>query len=155
QCTPTGRYEIHELLRQFGTEKLAEQTSEDLKTSEVLEVRDRHCAYYCTLLQAREVDLKSTQQHLALTEIEADHENIRLAWSWAAEQRQVERLAQATDGLGFFYDWRGRYQEGENAFQMAAEKLPPSYQTLPLLAKLSAWQALFCRRRGRIEQAHQ
>src|SRR5262249_51696030 len=100
-------------------------------------------------------DLKGARQQQALAEIQAEHDNIRLAWNWAAEQGQVEQLSQAMDGLGFFYDWRGRYPEGESAFQIAAEKVLPSYQTLLLLAKLSTWQALFCRRRGQMVQAHQ
>src|SRR5688572_2317935 len=59
------------------------------------------------------------------------------------------------DGLGYFYDWQSRFQEGESAFQMAAEKLKPTIETLPILAKLLAWQALFCQTKGQTEQARQ
>jgi tetratricopeptide (TPR) repeat protein len=145
----TGRYELHELLRQYGAEKLAQTPTAEATT------HDRHSAYYCSFVQAREADLKGARQHLALAELRADRENIRLAWTWAAQQRQVERLAQAMDGLGLFYDWRGHFQEGKSAFQMAAEKLTPSAETLPLLAHLFTWQALFCRRLGQTEQARQ
>jgi predicted ATPase/DNA-binding SARP family transcriptional activator len=151
----SGRYEIHELLRQYGAEKLAGQTAEVSETSAVSAVHDRHSGYYCSFLQAREADLKGARQQLALSEIQEEHENIRLAWRWAAEQGQVERLAQAMDGLGFFYDWRGRFQEGEISFRIAAERLNPAIETLPILAKLLAWQALFCQTMGRTQQAHQ
>jgi predicted ATPase len=115
----TDRYELHELLRQYGTEKLEEQTAEILKTSAVWAVHDRHSAYYCALLQTREAGLKGPEQQLAFAELQAEHENIWLAWNWAVEQGQVERLAKAMDCLGFFYDWRGRFREGEIAFQLA------------------------------------
>jgi predicted ATPase/DNA-binding SARP family transcriptional activator len=149
------RYEIHELLRQYGAEKLAAETAEASETSTVSAVHNCHSAYYCAFLQARETDLKGARQQLALAELQAEHENIQLAWRWAVEQGQVEQLAQAVDSLGFFYDWRGRFQEGESVFQMASGKLTSTTETLPILAKLSAWQALFCRRMGRTEQAHQ
>src|SRR5207244_12551091 len=45
QQTPGGRYEIHELLRQYGAEKLAE-------AGESEETRSRHAAYYLALVEA-------------------------------------------------------------------------------------------------------
>jgi hypothetical protein len=59
QHTPAGRYEVHELLRQYAAEKLTgqtptAQTSKVFKTFEVSDVRDRHSAYYTTFLQQRE-----------------------------------------------------------------------------------------------------
>jgi predicted ATPase/DNA-binding SARP family transcriptional activator len=149
QRAPTGRYEIHELLRQYAVEKLS-QLPGDSETA-----CDRHSAYYCTFLQEQEADLKGARQHLALATLQVEHDNIRLAWNWAAEQGQVERLAWSMDGLGLFCDWRGHYSEGKIAFQMTAKRLTPSSETLPLLARLSAWQALFCQRMGQTEQAHQ
>jgi predicted ATPase/DNA-binding SARP family transcriptional activator len=161
QRTPSGRYELHELLRQFGAEKLFEYApvwpDQDGpgEASAVLDIRDRHSAYYCAFLQAREAGLKGPQQSHALAEIQMDYENIRLAWRWAAEQGQVERLAQAVDSLGFFYDWSGRFQEGENAYRFSAEQLATdaSVDRFLLLSRLLTWQALFCRRLGQPEVA--
>ncbi|MCP4426195.1 MAG: protein kinase, partial [Chloroflexi bacterium] len=134
-----GRYRIHELLRQYGADKLAED--EERETA----VRDRHCAYYCRHLQNLEVDLKGARQQKALTEIEADSQNIRVAWNWAIEQGQAAQLEQAMFSLGCFYWWRGPFHEGEAIFAAATEKLI----TLPDQSLLSAqtliWQGQFKR----------
>ena len=57
------RYEMHEVLRQYATEKLR------LSPEEIIEVRDRHCEYYATFLQERENLLKGDKQKETLAEI--------------------------------------------------------------------------------------
>jgi predicted ATPase/DNA-binding SARP family transcriptional activator len=134
-----GRYEMHELLRQYAAEKL------DAAPAASEAVRDRHSAYYAACLQQWGADLKGARRGAALTEIGVDGENARAAWDWAAGRGQVERLAQATDGLCDFYRQRGRYQEGEVACRMAVEKLAATTSSVGLrvLAKALAWQASF------------
>jgi tetratricopeptide (TPR) repeat protein len=163
QRTPTGRYEIHELLRQFGAERLAEQRPVALAPARpeeslaVWNVRNRHSAYYCAFLQEREERLKGAGQQLALHELEVEAENIRLAWQWAIETEQIEPLDQAAESLGLFYLWRGRYSEGETAFRLAAAKLDlrESGNKSRVLAKLLTWQAVFIRIQGNLELAGQ
>ena len=115
--TPAGRYEVHELLRQYATEKL-DQTPAASEAA-----RDRHSAYYAAALQQWAADLKGPRQQAALAEIEAESENARAAWNWAVEREQVEHIGQALEGLCLFYRRRGRYQEGEAACRTAAGKL--------------------------------
>ena len=98
-----GRYEVHELLRQYAAEKLDQSPAASETT------RDRHSAYYAAALQGWAADLKGPRQQAAMAEIEADSENARAAWNWALERGQVERLEQAMEGLCCFYEWRGRY----------------------------------------------
>jgi predicted ATPase len=65
------RYDLHELLRQFAAEKLqAEPGAEE-------RVRDRHSAFYLTLLQRKEAEVKGPQQLTALDEIEREFETVR------------------------------------------------------------------------------
>ncbi len=52
--------------------------------------------------------------------MEAESENIRAAWHWAADEAQVGRLDDAMEGLFYFCWYSGRYQEGCAAFQAAA-----------------------------------
>jgi hypothetical protein len=51
----------------------------------------------------------------ALGNLTRGSENIRVAWLWAMEQGQVERLAQSMEGLALFYWLRGRYEEAKAA----------------------------------------
>ncbi|UCC88139.1 MAG: tetratricopeptide repeat protein, partial [Anaerolineales bacterium] len=145
------RYQIHELLRQYGAHKLAKNPAREA------EVRDRHSAYYCAALGQREAALQGTRQQAAIAEIEADIENAQVAWDWAVAQGQFERLDQALDSLAQFYEWRGRFQEGEGACRQAAQKLaaqePGPEQRI--LAKVLAWRGVFSWRMGNAQLADQ
>jgi DNA-binding SARP family transcriptional activator/predicted ATPase len=88
------RYDLHELLRQYGCERLAADTERDYAT------RERHSAYYCATLQVWEADLTGARCRAALAEIEADLGNVLLAWEWAVKKTDVGRLNRAVDGLG-------------------------------------------------------
>jgi len=143
--TSMQRYEMHELLRQYAAEKLAQSPCAHRA------MHDQHCAYYAGASQAWATDLRGPRQQAALGEIEADIENVRAAWSWAVQQGQVEYLARALDGLCHFYEWRGRWQDGEAACRMAAtmlEDVPPG-DGLRVLAKVLSWQSVFGDRLGR------
>jgi tetratricopeptide (TPR) repeat protein len=111
-------------------------------------VRDRHSAYYAAALGAWEVDLRGPRQKEALEEMAADIDNARAAWNWAVERGDVERIAQAMQGLCRFYERRGRFQEGEAACRLAAERLEEMEKELPgeglrALARAWGWQGLF------------
>jgi predicted ATPase/DNA-binding SARP family transcriptional activator len=145
--TSTGRYDIHELTRQFAAEKLSR--SPDTENA----VRSRHSAYYRAFLQQRETDLKGARQQTAVAEIEMELKNAQVAWNWAVVQRKIEWLTGAMESLGLFYEWRGRYREGEAAFRLAAEQLatPDSGEETRFLARSLVWQALFNNILGRSE----
>ncbi|MCG8351867.1 MAG: tetratricopeptide repeat protein [Chloroflexales bacterium] len=101
----TGRYEIHELLRQYGEEKLRNDPKEEQQA------RDCHCAYYMGFLARREAVLKGRHQRTALEEISAEMENIWAAWQWATQHSAVCLIAQAIEALGLFCEIRGRPHE--------------------------------------------
>jgi predicted ATPase/DNA-binding NarL/FixJ family response regulator len=112
-----GRYQIHELLRQYAAEQLV-QSPED-----VARVYDLHCRTYANFLAGRNKALEGGRQRDALNEIEAELENIRAAWQWATEQLKVEEIQKSMDALGVFYDFRGRYLEGVRAFEQTLQRL--------------------------------
>lgn len=142
---PTGRYDVHEVLRQYAAEKLAQSPEGDAP------VRDRATTYYAAALERRADDLLGPRELEALDDIESDSENVRAAWYWAVAQGQVARLAQMVDGLAGFYLQRGRYQEGEAACQAAAASLvkQANPEATHLLARLWTRQSLFARVLGR------
>jgi DNA-binding SARP family transcriptional activator/predicted ATPase len=160
QPGPEDRYHLHELLRQFAAEKLGALPEAQAET------RERHSAYYLVFLQQRAEGLKGKEQLAALAEIGQELENARAAWQWAVGQGCVARLEQGLEGLCRFYEWRGRYQEGERACRLAADRLAvikeqaalkqeAPGEVLRVLARLWTWQAVFNRILGQTEPAHQ
>jgi predicted ATPase/DNA-binding SARP family transcriptional activator len=137
--TPSERYEVHELLRQYAAEKLDESPA----ASEA--ARDRHSAYYAAFLRQQWAGLMGAREQTALAEIGVESENARAAWDRATARGQVEQLAQAMDGLCYFYRHRGRYQEGKVACRMPAEELAATTSSdgLRVLAKTLAWHASY------------
>lgn len=137
--TNTGRYELHELMRQYSAELLS------LAPEGEREARNRHCAYYTHWLQRQESKLKGANQAIALAEIEADIQNIRNAWQWAVMHGQIEYLQQTVESLNFFYHWQWMFLEGENVCRHTIESLPllKTPMKLRLLAQLLAWQGVF------------
>ena len=117
QRTPDGRYVMHDLLHQYVKDRLTEAQPNHTA------LRDRHSAFFCAELQAREIDWKQGRQVAAFAAIAADHENFRAAWRWAAACGQAAWLIQAMDSLGEYYTWEARYEEGETIFNDAAERI--------------------------------
>ncbi|MCE7986679.1 MAG: XRE family transcriptional regulator [Caldilinea sp. CFX5] len=118
QCTPNGRYTIHELLRQFAEAELA-------AAGQMMAARTAHCTYYTDFLQQREPDLKGHRQVVGLNEIEADFENVRAAWQWAVAQRNYTAIDHALESFYWFCEMRSRFQEGLELLRLAREHLAP------------------------------
>ena len=109
--TPRGRYEIHELLRQYAEDQLT-------AAEETTAARDAHCAYYAEFMHARIEDMKGGDRQItALDEIEADFENVRAAWEWAVERCRVDDLKHMVRVVSWFLNYRCRYAEGLTLFQ--------------------------------------
>jgi len=81
-----GRYDLHEMVKQYAAEKLA------VDAAEADRVRGWHSAYYLDVVCDRDADLKGPHQLGTLNYLRAEGENVRAAWLWAVEHRQVERL---------------------------------------------------------------
>jgi len=123
--TRAGRYEIHELLRQYAAENHSEKRDEREQT------QNRRADYYLTFLQQRTDDLKREQGKQAIAVITEDIDNVRAAWSWAITQRNIVTLRKAAYGLTLFYDIRGWFPEGEAAFRQAIETLTVEQELAP------------------------
>lgn len=147
----SGRYGMHELLRQYVAEKL-NQTQDAGATT-----HDRHCAYYTTAVQKWAADMKGLRYQGALEEMTLELENVQAAWNWAAQEGRVVWLDRAIEGLCLFYERSGRYQNGRVACQIAAERLETvnSGDGLRVRAKMLAWQSAFSEKQDHLELARQ
>ena len=102
----SGRYHIHELLRQYGAEKLAE-------ADETEQIRNRHLKFFLKLAEEAEPQLWGSDQVTWLKRLEREHDNLRAALDWS---RTAEGAAQfglrLAGSLRRFWGGRGYFHEG-------------------------------------------
>jgi len=98
---PSGRYEVHELMRQFGEEKLKVVSGGKKR------VRDLHSKYFTEFLHQREEPIRAYKQCETIREIRQEIDNIRTAWDWAVERGHLKDLDMACYTLVAFYGAQG------------------------------------------------
>ncbi|MCB0167960.1 MAG: hypothetical protein KDI79_27275 [Anaerolineae bacterium] len=115
--TSADQYDIHELLRQYASKKLAEEPAE-------LEAAlDRHAGYYAWLVGRHITPLDQNQDQAGLAAIEAALDNILAAWQWSLIRGRYQDLSALLDGLFLFYHIYGRVWEGADLFERAVADL--------------------------------
>jgi predicted ATPase len=101
-----GRYTIHELIRQFALDKLAQM-------GEQAAAERDHALYYLDLLIGLEGDLHGPHPLTAVRQLRPERENIHKAWRWATQNGRYELLTAALPSLLRFYSLTGLLREGE------------------------------------------
>lgn len=102
----TGRYTVHELLRQFAEREL---TSDTERHSEVL---DLHGAYYTNMARNAFDSFHSPDQSRMMESLEPDLDNVRLAWRQHIEVNDPARLCQMVGAIWLAHELRGWYHAG-------------------------------------------
>ncbi len=99
QPVENERYQLHELVRQYGMERLRADPAEWRQT------KDAHAAFFCDFLQAQGQALRSAGQIQALQAIKAELEsNIQAAWDWLVESGNFSSLVdQVLPGLFLYW----------------------------------------------------
>jgi predicted ATPase/DNA-binding SARP family transcriptional activator/uncharacterized protein HemY len=93
-----GRYDMHELIRQFSAEQLQGQADNHE------EALDRHAAYYADFLQQRKVVISIGQmKRKNLSEIAIEIDNIYAAWQRMVAQKNVEALDRSIESFHVYY----------------------------------------------------
>jgi len=113
----TGRYSIHELLRQYAEEQLA------LSASAERSAHEAHAQYFADFMKTRQAHLHDHRQKAGLLEIEADFDNIRVAWTYWANKQDAVRLIAFVSALSQFFEVRGSFTPAIQFFGDAAKKL--------------------------------
>ena len=105
-----------ETIREFASERLAADPAVD-------EFTDRHAAYYLSLAESWDREVRGPGQAAALERFAADRENLR-----AAVERTLSRNSpmaiQLVGALWAFWFMRGHYQEGRELLTAALEQAP-------------------------------
>lgn len=162
QTTAGGRYTMHELLRQFAAEKLAQWPApageEDLDRL----TGRQHSHYYLHWVAERRADLRRETAKQTAATLRRDLDNIRAAWQWAVDQADLELLLACHWGLYTFYEMIGLFEEGEALFRTAAGKFeqqlnPAGIEAQPGLPEMLCWlrqrQAQLLLQLGQLEEA--
>jgi predicted ATPase/DNA-binding SARP family transcriptional activator len=155
QRNSDGRYEMHELVRQYAAEKLAM----NLETE--ADIKGKHSNYFCRALAVWGRQLQGPRQAAANREMKIEFGNIRTAWGWAVENLALKSLMDGINGLGVFFLYNRHPLEGEAACLSILERLetlgvsdpnkngsgkkPPMVQIerCKLQARALAWGGLF------------
>jgi tetratricopeptide (TPR) repeat protein len=151
--TPDGRYQLHELLRQFAAELLADETSLEEAA------HDRHATHYLQQVAHLETSLLGPEQRAALDQIGGEIDNITAAWARAAERSRFELIAEALGGFYLFFVLRSRYAEGKEAISQTLNQLERSAaasetaEAMQLSYRLQARLGAFCVYQGDLAAA--
>lgn len=138
-----GRFEMHELLRQYAAERLAETPDEQVATSE------RHARHYLGRLAERRQALAGPNMADARDELRRDMDNLRLATGWAMGQWPDPETRALLHVLRLFFFIHGAF-EGAETFGRLAEaagvqggiRAEPASASNVALAALTHWAGL-------------
>lgn len=152
--TTPGRYDLHELVRQYSLEYLMKNEADYIRAN------DRHGEYYSLLLQQRGNVFKGADQPSAASELASEIANLRQAWRWAGERGQALQIGQAADTLFWLYEFRCDCREGVPLFGHVANRLDVGNVSITgtassldetriiTQARVMAYQGFFCLRQG-------
>lgn len=131
-----GRYEFHELVRQYAERQL------NVEMDRSVAARTCHVSYYMGLLEQLHADLFGAHPQKAMRTIEHEIKNIRAAWGWAAVLGLSAEIERGLESLWFFYDTRSWYREGEKLMDMAVDALRADAEQRELCGKLITRQGV-------------
>jgi predicted ATPase/class 3 adenylate cyclase len=145
-----GRYQIHELLRQFAEEQLGQSQEENNRTHE------EHCAYFTAMMDRLFNEWLNGQQREAAGEANQELENIRVAWEWAIKSGDVGAIDKQASFLILHAQFTSRYSPGKKALDQAVKVLDEADPTLEnerTMARILVEQGWLGIRLGQIEEA--
>jgi non-specific serine/threonine protein kinase len=133
------RYRMLEPVRQYGRERL-EASGEDE------DARRRHAAFFLMLTQEAEPELRGHQQASWLDRLEAEHDNLRAALSWALDSEEAATALGLSVGLGEFWQIRGYLSEGRRWLEASLAISDESLESIRIKALIHgadmAWEQL-------------
>lgn len=102
---PSGRYDMHELVRQYAEEKLRQAGDE-------AHVRAQHLNYFLAFAERAKPEMRGAKQAVWLERVEAEHGNIRAALRWSVESADAESGLKLAEAMWRFWMLRGHSHEG-------------------------------------------
>ena len=113
----TGRYTVHELLRQYAEAELRKDPDQYHR------VLEAHAVYYSGLTEEAFALLTRSDEPLMLATVEQDLDNIRLAWRHCLATRNAAGTRRMIGGLWMVYEVRGWLPSAVSLFGEALDAL--------------------------------
>lgn len=148
----TGRYDLHELVRQYAAEHLTRRP--DIQK----EALARHGRYFMQLLGSEDGALRSSTQREALARLTTDIDNIRSAREWALARGEFSLIEYSLRACLILFDTLGWVQEALEYLGRVRDVLEskPSLtgEEQVALAHVLSSRSLFAYRAAQMEQAN-
>jgi len=147
--TDGGRYDLHEVVRQYALQHLADDPQAEAG-------RDRHSKYYLALLQERETALLSAAQREVIHELTSEIGNLRAAWAWAVKREQFLALGPAIRSFRLLHLLAGWLRDGIEQFDLLVQALRArsgSGEERSVLGQALAHQGMLWFRMGEFAEA--
>jgi predicted ATPase len=137
-----GRYDLHELVRQYSATHLAADPQAQAAAQE------RHYRHFLALAEAAEQELRGRNQLEWLGRLEQEQDNLRAALAWALESDRAtldgEELAMRLSGaLRRFWRTRGHFHEGCSWLTKSLQKGPEGRTAARAAALLAQGSLLY------------
>ncbi|MBK8022037.1 MAG: tetratricopeptide repeat protein [Chloroflexi bacterium] len=113
----SGRYSVHELLRQYLARHLAADPALERTAQE------RHSVYFRRWLIDNQSRFAGAHVRAALAQIDADIENVTIAWTWMVEHGDAADIQRFQYALVGVHELTGHYTEGARVFADGLERL--------------------------------
>lgn len=101
-----GRFDMHELIRQYAADQLAASGHE-------METHQRHADIYLALAGALDAQRDTARGIAAFTQLDQEQDNFRAGLAWSFETAAIEKARQYVDKLSLYWWRRGHWAEGE------------------------------------------
>jgi predicted ATPase/class 3 adenylate cyclase len=108
-----GRFELHELLRQYASGQLR------LSPAEEADARERHARHYAAMLLERQPALLGSDLPLATDELRGELDNLRAAVEWTLAEDDEYAALEVLEGLYAFL-WMHSWFEGAETLERLA-----------------------------------
>ena len=112
----TGRYELHELVRQNAAEQL-------VGGGEIEAIRRQHAEYYLALSEAVEPALLGAHREVSLARLEVEHDNVRAALAWTqVDVGRREAGLRLVAALAWFWVFGNHVNEARGWYAAALQR---------------------------------
>ncbi len=136
----TGRFDLHELIRQYAQKQL-------IASGDFNQACDQHLEYFLRFAEETEPKLYGSDQLIWLERLQQDNDNLRVALEWSLRNGNPQKSLQLASKLFLFWERRAQWKEGRKWLQRTlarSDGLPRSRERVAALnaaARLAAAQA--------------